>query len=101
MVIGTAYNPAFEKSIVGLCLSRSRDHVSELHDVDDIVDGDIDTAHHTLIIAEEEDREAAHKIDGDEKSTLLVSMDDIEPRDLVHACAFLGSLLVEKWWYEG
>lgn len=52
----TAYNSAFEKTVVSLCLSGSWDHVAELHDVDDIVDGDIDTAHHALVITEEEDR---------------------------------------------
>ena len=58
--------------------------MAEFHDVDSIIDGNIDTTHHALVIAKEEDGEAAHAIYGNKEGTLLKAVDYIESRDLVH-----------------
>ena len=58
--------------------------MAQLHDVDCIVDGDVDTTHHALIITEEEDRQAPYAIYCNEERFLLVAMHHVEPRYLVH-----------------
>ena len=78
------YDATLKQAVMDDDLSRTGRHRSEFHDFDGIIDGHINTAHHTLVVTEEEDSQAAHAIDGDEQGLLLIAMDDIEPGDLVH-----------------
>lgn len=58
--------------------------MAEFHRVVVIIIGIVDTAHHTLIITEEEDGETGDTIDGNEKTSLLQLVDDIGPGNEVH-----------------
>ena len=58
--------------------------VTEFHDVVVVVWCGIDTAHHTLIITEEENRQGGDTIDGNEKLSLLEFVDHIGSRDEIH-----------------
>ena len=58
--------------------------MTELHDVDGVIDGHADATHHTLVIAEEEDGQATQAINSDEQRALLVVVDHIKLRDAIH-----------------
>lgn len=73
------YDTTLKQGIVNDDLSRARFYVTKFHDVDGVVYGNIDTPHHALVIAEEEDGQAANAIYSDEERTLLIAMDDVEP----------------------
>ena len=81
-----SHDASLQQRFVSNYLRRPRGHVTKLHDIDGVVDGDIHASHHPLVVAEEENGEAANAIDGDEKATLLEVMHHIEARDLVHPC---------------
>ena len=44
----------------------------------------VDTAHNTLIIAEEKDGETGYEVDGDEKSPLFIPTGYVVARDILH-----------------
>lgn len=58
--------------------------MAEFHGVMVIVGSTIDTTHHTLIITEEEDRQAGNTVDGNEKTTLLKLVHHVKPRNGIH-----------------
>lgn len=58
--------------------------MTELHDVDRIVDGNVDASHHTLIIAKEEYGKTSYAIDRDQEPALLVAVNDIVFGDTIH-----------------
>ena len=57
---------------------------SELHGILIVVHGVVDSTHHTLIITEEENGQAGHAVDGDEKTALLQLVDHIVLGNDVH-----------------
>ena len=58
--------------------------MTEFHGIVVIVDGVVDTAHHTLIITEEEDGQGRNAIDGNQKATLLQLVGDIHAPHTIH-----------------
>lgn len=64
--------------------------IAETHGVD-VVLGVVHSAHHSLVITEEEDGEGGETVDGDEKLALLEGMGDIPFLNLVaHGCGLGG-----------
>ena len=77
-----------EKGVIddrGTCF---RVGMTEFHGGVVVVDGTVDTTHHTLIISEEEDGKTSDTVDGDEKATLLQLVDDIGPRNDIHCSGY-------------
>ena len=77
-----------EKSVIddrGTCF---RVGMTEFHGGVIVVDGAVDTTHHTLIISEKEDGKTSDTIDGDKKATLLQLVDDIGPRNDIHCSCY-------------
>ena len=70
--------------------------MTEFHGGVVVVDGTIDTTHHTLIISEEEDGKTSNTIDGDKKATLLIPVDDIGPRNDIHCSGYPESFGVDR-----
>ena len=70
--------------------------MTEFHGGVVVVDGTVDTTHHTLIISEEEDGKTSNTIDGDKKATLLQLVDDIGPRNDIHGCGYPESCGVDR-----
>jgi hypothetical protein len=72
--------------------------VTEFHGFFVVVWCGVDTAHHTLIITEEEDGQASNTIDGNEKATLLQLVDDIGSWDEIHGGEYLEwGVIFERW----
>lgn len=44
----------------------------------------VDTSHHALVIAKEENRQGCNTINGDQKLSLPETVNDIEPTDVLH-----------------
>ena len=58
--------------------------MTEFHGIVVVVDGVVDTAHHTLIITEEEDGQRRNAIDCNQKATLLQLVGDIHAPHTIH-----------------
>lgn len=58
--------------------------MTEVHRLLIVISGVVDTAHHTLIITEEEDGETTDAVDGYEKATLLKLVHHIVPGYHIH-----------------
>ena len=58
--------------------------MTKLHSYMVVIDGVVDTAHHTLVITKEEDGQRCNAVDCNEKTTLLQLVDDIGPRNAIH-----------------
>lgn len=58
--------------------------MTEFHRIMIVADGVVDTAHHTLVITEEEDGQRGDTIDRNQKTTLLQLVNDIVFRDAIH-----------------
>ncbi len=72
--------------------------MTEFHGFFVVVWCGVDTAHHTLIITEEEDGQASNTIDGNEKATLLQLVDDIGSWDEIHGGEYLEwGVMFERW----
>ena len=48
------HNASLQQGIVDRDLQSTRLDVTEFHDIDGIINGDVDTAHHTLVVTKEE-----------------------------------------------
>lgn len=83
----TTYDAPLEKRIIYDDLFGFGIDVAILHTVDTVVNGHIDTSHHTLIVPEEENGQAGDTVDGDEKLSLLIPVDNVVLRDEIHDCA--------------
>ena len=88
----TTHDTTLEQAVINNHLCCSRVDMAKLHDIDRIVDGDIDTTHHALIVAKEEYSQATHAVDGDEEGALFIAMDDIETTNLIHSRSKEGGL---------
>lgn len=65
-----------------------------------VVNSAVDTAHHSLVITEEENGEPSNAVDCNQKTTLLQLMDHIIARDSIHdGVEFKGAVLLE--WNTG
>ena len=62
--------------------------MAKLHSSVVVIRCGVDTAHHTLVITEEEDGQGSNAVDSREKAALLKLMDDIGARDDIHG----------RWW---
>ena len=78
-----AYNSTLKEGIVNngraICV-----RMTEFHGMVVIVDGVVDTAHHTLIITKEEDRQRRNAIDCNQQATLLQLVGDIHAPHTIH-----------------
>lgn len=70
--------------------------MAKLHRGVVVINGTVDTTHHTLVITEKEDGETSDTVDGDEKATLLIPVDYIRSRDDVHGGGFAEHLVVSN-----
>ena len=77
-------NATLEKGVIDHWSTRFGIRMTEFHGGVVVVNRTVNTTHHTLIISKEEDGETSNAIDGDEKATLLISVDHIIPRNDVH-----------------
>lgn len=83
----TTYDAPLQKRVIYDDLFGFGVDVAILHTVDTVVDGHIDTSHHPLIVPEEEDGQAGDTVDGDEKLSLLIPVDNVVLRDEIHDSA--------------
>jgi hypothetical protein len=85
--ISNAYTATYDSTLEKRVINDRRAvkaGMTELHRIMVVADGVIDTAHHTLVITEEEDGQRSDTIDRNEKTTLLQLVDDIPSRDAIH-----------------
>ena len=57
--------------------------MTEFHGILVVVNGIVDTSHHTLVITEEEDGQSCNAIDCDQKTTLLKLVSDVHAGDAI------------------
>jgi len=69
--VDNTYNASLQQGVLDYGLKRLGILHTELHGILVVVDGVVDTAHHTLIITEEENGQASDAVDGDEELPLL------------------------------
>ena len=81
-------NATLEKSIVDDWGTSFGIWVTKFHGLLVVINGSVDTTHHTLIISEEENGETGNTIDGNEKATLLKFVDHVGPRNDIHGGDF-------------
>lgn len=77
------YDSTLEKRVIN-DRRAIRAWMTEFHRIMIVVDGVVDTAHHTLIITEEEDGQRSDTIDRNQKSALLQLVNHIVFRDAIH-----------------
>lgn len=58
--------------------------MAEFHCVLVVVFGIVDSAHHSLVIAKEEDGQASDAVDGNQQAPLFQLMDHVAPRNKIH-----------------
>ncbi len=77
-------NTALEKRVINDRSACCGVLVTKLHRSLVVVLSCVDTAHHTLVITEEENGEPSNAVDRNQKTTLLQLMDNIIARDSIH-----------------
>lgn len=80
----TAYDATLQQGVIDDDLLGFRVDMTILHPVDAVVDGNIHTPHHALVITEEEDGEASDTVDGDEELSLLVPVNNVMLGNEIH-----------------
>lgn len=83
MSAGKTHDPALEEGLVHNDETLAFIPVTKAHDVG-VASVSIDTTHHTLIIAEEEDGESGDAVDKDQQRPLLVATSHIEFGHTIH-----------------
>ncbi len=85
--LSNAYKAAYDSTLEQRVIDDRRSirtWMTEFHRIMVVADGVVDTAHHTLIITEEEDGQRSDTVDRNQKTTLLQFVNDIVFRDAIH-----------------
>ena len=83
------HNAALKDGFIDNDLCGTGLDVAEFHPIYGIVDRNVHTPHHTLVVTKEEDGERAHTVDGDEQGSALIAVNHIGFWNLVHGCKLL------------
>lgn len=92
----TTYNASLKERFVDDDGARRLIPMAEAHEAG-IAAVAVDTAHDTLVVAEEEDGQAGHEVDGDQERALLVLAGHVPTADAIHDGRFGSSVVLQVY----